>query len=202
MISSHGDTNSRSTCWLLFPPSMELAWVPTGPQSSRTLKRPSRTGILCSALMMSPYVFFFLFFIILWNHWQPHSGALEHPAIAAVINYTFGLKELHPALRMPCEDWRLKLESLSVQMFAYALTMVSNQLCWSTSIPHWTWIQVKYILNQYKTGAIAKPVQEFSHSEYANDWQKLYNVFNQWSKKVDCIADWQRISKDSGTRAV
>src|SRR5258708_17790399 len=64
---------------------------------------------------------------------------------------------------------------------------------WSTSIPHWTWIQIKYILNQYKTGVIAKPVQEFSHSEYADDWQQLYNVFNQWSKKVDHIADWQRM---------
>src|SRR5260370_41512970 len=102
--------------------------------------------------------FFFLFFIVLWNHWQPRSGALEDPAIAAMIDYTFRLKELHPALRMPCEDWRSKLESLSVQMFAYALTMVSNQLCWSTSIPHWTWIQIKYVLNQYKTGAIAEPV--------------------------------------------
>src|SRR5258707_1315088 len=117
---------------------MELAWVPTGPQSSRTLKRPLRMGISHSALMMSPYVFFFLFFIILWNHWQPCSGALEHPAIAAMINYTFRLKELHPTLGVPLEDQRLKLESLSVQMFAYTLTMVSNQLCWSTSIPHWT----------------------------------------------------------------
>src|SRR5258708_27034119 len=42
------------------PPSMELAWVLTGPQSSRTLKRPLRTGISCSALMMSLYVFFSL----------------------------------------------------------------------------------------------------------------------------------------------
>src|SRR5258708_24608698 len=25
--------------------------------------------------------FFFLLFIILWNHWQPCSGALEHPVI-------------------------------------------------------------------------------------------------------------------------
>src|SRR5260221_718060 len=191
MISSHGDTNSRSTCRLPFRRAMELAWVPTGPQSSRTLKRPLRTGISCSALMMSLYVFFFLFFIVLWNHWQPRSGALEHPAIAAVINYTFGLKELRPALRMPHEDRRLKLESLSVQTFVYALTMVSNQLCWSTSILHWTWIQIKYVLNQYKTGAIAKPVQEFSHSEYADDWQQLYNVFNQWSKKVDHITDWR-----------
>ena len=33
-------------------------------------------------------------------------------------------------------------------------------------------------------------VQEFSHSEYADDWQQLYNVFNQWSKKPDCINDW------------
>src|SRR6266436_6515836 len=96
--------------------------------------------------------FFFLFFIILWNHWQPRSGALEHPAIVAMIDYTFGLKELHPALRVPHEDLRSKLESLSVQTFAYALTMVSNQLCWST------------------------PVQEFSHSEYADDWQQLYNM--------------------------
>ncbi len=134
--------------------------------------------------------FFFLFFIILWNHWQPRSGALEHPVIVAMINYTFRLKELRPALGMPREDQRLKLESLSVQTFAYTLMMVSNQLCWSTSIPHWTWIQIKYVLNQYKTGVIAKPVQEFSHSKYADDWQQLYNVFNQWSKKVDCIADW------------
>src|SRR5258707_13675799 len=102
MISSHGDTNSRSTCWLPFPPSMELAWVLTGPQSSRTLKRPSRMGILCSALMMSLYVFFFLFFIVLWNHWQLLFGALDHPAIVAMIDYTFSVKELHPALRMPC----------------------------------------------------------------------------------------------------
>ena len=135
--------------------------------------------------------FFFLFFIILWNHWQPHSGALEHPAIAAMIDYTFGLKELCPALRMPHEDQRLKLESLSVQTFAYTLTMVSNQLWWSTSIHIGPQIQIKYILNQSKTGAIAEPVQEFSHSEYANNWQQLYNVFNQWSKKVDHIADWQ-----------
>ncbi len=82
--------------------------------------------------------FFLVFFIVLWNHWQPCSGALEHPAIAAMINYTFRLKELHPTLGVPLEDQRLKLESLSVQMFAYTLTMVSNQLCWSTSIPHWT----------------------------------------------------------------
>ncbi len=78
--------------------------------------------------------FFFLFFIILWNHWQPHSGALEHPVIAAMIDYTIGLKELCPALGVPCEDWRSKLESLSLQTFAYALTMVSNQLCWYTPI--------------------------------------------------------------------
>src|SRR5260221_3170637 len=128
MISSHGDTNSRSTCWPLFPPSMELAWVPTGPQSSGTLKRPSRMGLSHSALMMSLYVFFFLFFIVLWNHWQPCSGALEHPVIVAMINYTFGLKELHPALRMPHEDQRLKLESLSVQTFAYTLMMVTLDL--------------------------------------------------------------------------
>src|SRR5258707_7156237 len=87
--------------------------------------------------------FFFLFFIILWNHWQPHSASLDHPAIAAVIDYTFGLKELCPALRMPHEDQRSKLESLSVQTFVYTLMMVSNQLCWSTSIPHWTSIQIK-----------------------------------------------------------
>src|SRR5260370_40838725 len=103
---------------------MELALVTSGPQSSGTLKRPSRTGISRSTLMMSPYVFFFLFFIVLWNHWQPHSCALEHPAIVAVINYTFGLKELCPALGMPHEDQRSKLEDLSVKMFAYNLTMV------------------------------------------------------------------------------
>src|SRR5260221_14766206 len=106
MISSHGDTNSRSTCWPPFPPSMELAWVLTGPHSSGTLKRPSRTGILCSALMMSPYVFFFLFFIVLWNHWQPHSGALEHTVIADVIDYTLGLKQLNPPPKMACKDQR------------------------------------------------------------------------------------------------
>ena len=80
--------------------------------------------------------------------------------------------------------------------------MVSNQLCWSTSIHIGPWIQIKYVLNQYKTGAIAEPVQEFSHSEYADDWQQLYNMFNQWSKKVDHITDWRQISKDSGMRAV
>src|SRR5258708_39023881 len=117
---------------------MEIALVLKGQKSRGTLKSPLRTGISFSALMMSLYVFFFLFFIVLWNHWQPRSGALEHPAIAAVINYTFGLKELRPALGMPHEDRRSKLESLSVQTFAYTLTMVSNQLCWSTSIPHWT----------------------------------------------------------------
>src|SRR5258706_4477171 len=170
------------------PPSMELAWVLTGPQSSGTLKRPLRTGISHSALMMSPYVFFFSFSL---SYGTTGSLALVHLSIAAMIDYTFGLKELCPALRMPHEDQRLKLESLSVQTFAYALTMVSNQLCWSTSIPHWTWIQIKYVLNQYKTGVTAEPVQEFSHSEYADNWQQLYNMFNQWSKKVDCITDWQ-----------
>src|SRR5260221_10535053 len=35
------------------PPFYGAAWVPTGPQSSRTLKRPLRMGILCSTLMMS-----------------------------------------------------------------------------------------------------------------------------------------------------
>jgi len=64
--------------------------------------------------------------------------------------------------------------------------MVSNQLCWSTSIH--IGIQIKYVLNQYKTGVLAKPVQEFSHSKYANDWQQLYNMFNQWSKKLDHIS--------------
>src|SRR5260370_58684 len=79
--------------------------------------------------------FFFLFFIILWNHWQPHSGALEHPVIAAMINYTFGLKELHPALRMPCEDQRSKLESLSGTIlmvllpFSYLLWGTRNRTC-------------------------------------------------------------------------
>src|SRR5258708_18418852 len=96
---------------------------------------------------------------------------MEHPAIAAMINYSFGLKELHPALGVPHEDLRSKLESLSVQTFVYALTMVSNQLCWST------------------------PVQEFSHSEYADDWQQLYNMFNQWSKKPDHITDWHNKSQ-------
>src|SRR5260221_10391498 len=47
--------------------------------------------------------FFFLFFIVLWNHLQPCSGALEHPVIVAMIKYTFRLKELHTALRMPWE---------------------------------------------------------------------------------------------------
>ena len=70
--------------------------------------------------------FFFLFFIVLWNHWQPHSGALEHPAIVAVIDYTFRLKELHPALRVPCEDLRSKLESLSVQMFVYTVSGITG----------------------------------------------------------------------------
>src|SRR5258708_6536037 len=62
--------------------------------------------------------FFFLFFIILWNHWQPRSGALEHPAIAAMINYSFGLKELCHALNEPHEVLRLKLEAFSVQPYA------------------------------------------------------------------------------------
>src|SRR5258707_3915468 len=176
MISSHGDTNSRSTCWPPFPPSMELTWVLTGPQSSRILKRPLRMGISCSTHVTISL--FFLFFIILWNDWQPHSGALEHPVIVAMINYTFRLKELCPALGVPCEDQRSKLESLSVQTFTYTLMMVSNQLCWSKFIHIGSWIQIKYVLNQYKTGVLAEPVQEFSHSKYADDWQQLYNLFN------------------------
>src|SRR5260221_3141601 len=54
------------------PPSMELAWVPTGPQSSGTLKRPSRMGISHSTLMMSAYVFFSLFHHLM----EPLAGSL------------------------------------------------------------------------------------------------------------------------------
>src|SRR5260221_2272958 len=42
--------------------------------------------------------FFFLFFIVFCNHCHPRSGAPEHPAIAAVVNYTFALNAFHPAL--------------------------------------------------------------------------------------------------------
>src|SRR5260221_10773681 len=116
MISSHGDTNSRSTCWPPFPPSMELTWVLTGPQSSRILKRPLRMGISCSTHVTISL--FFLFFIILWNDWQPHSGALEHPVIVAMINYTFRLKELHPAL----SHVKIRGQSWSPFMFKHSHT--------------------------------------------------------------------------------
>src|SRR5258708_2879768 len=138
MISSHGDTNSRSTCWLLFPPFYGAGMGTDRTTVQWNIEKALENGNFAFHSYDVTISFFFLFFIILWNHWQPCSGALEHPVIVAVIDYTFGLKELHPALGVPHEDLRLKLESLSVQMFAYALMMVSNQLCWSTSIPHWT----------------------------------------------------------------
>src|SRR5260370_23487361 len=122
--------------------------------------------------------FFPLFFIISWNHWQPRSGALKHPEIAAILDYTFRLKELCPPLRIQHEDQKLKLECLSIQMFTYALTMVSNQFYVLTCPNLSMLVQIKYILNQYKAGVQAEPPQEFSHSEYANDWIQLYNVFN------------------------
>ena len=49
--------------------------------------------------------------------------------IVAMIDYTFRLKELHPALRVPCEDWRSKLESLSVKTFTYAVDSVGALNC-------------------------------------------------------------------------
>src|SRR5260370_2795456 len=134
--------------------------------------------------------FFPLFFIILWNHWQPPSGALEHPEIAAVLDYTFRLKELHPPLGIQHEDQKSKLEHLSIQAFTYAMMMVSNQFYVLTCPNLSMLVQIKYVLNQYKAGVEAEPPQEFSHSEYADDWIQLYNVFNQWSMKLDCINDW------------
>jgi len=96
----------------------------------------------------------------------------------AILDYTFRLKELCPPLRIQHEDQKLKLEHLSIQMFTYALMMVSNQFYVLTCPNLFMLVQIKYVLNQYKAGVQAEPPQEFSHSEYANDWIQLYNVFN------------------------
>ncbi|KAF8342113.1 uncharacterized protein EI90DRAFT_3011657 [Cantharellus anzutake] len=81
----------------------------------------------------------------------PRSGALEHPAVTAVLDFTFALKELKPVLPLASVKLREKLQSLGLQAFAYALTII------------------KYILNQYKSGTLAEPQSEFSSSEHSND---------------------------------
>jgi len=51
-------------------------------------------------------------------------GALEHPAIAAVLDYMFGLRELHPSQGLISNDLRMQLQQLRVEAFTYVLTMV------------------------------------------------------------------------------
>ncbi len=122
------------------------------------------------------------FFPSLFHHlMEPLAASLQYTGAScncAMLDYTFRLKELCPPLRIPHEDQRLKLGYLSVQTFMYALTMVSNQLCGLTCLNLSKLVHIKYILNQYKAGVLADPPQEFSHSEYANDWMQLYNMFN------------------------
>src|SRR5260370_33672022 len=99
-------------------------------------------------------------------------------------------KRICPALGMPSEDWRLKLESLSVQTFAYALTMVSNQLCWSTSIPHWTWIQIKYIVDREMCSAM----------HYQPKQPKTLLVLNQGGARYETEADlWYQAQQAADT---
>ncbi len=196
MISSHGDTNSRSTCWLPSP----LLWSWHGYQQDHSAvehwKGPQEQEFHISLLWCHCKFCFSLFHHLM----EPLAASLwcTGASCDCGCDWLHFQAERIASCTQPCEDQRSKLESLHVQTFTYTLTMVSNQLCWSTSIHIGSWIQIKYILNQYKTG----PVQEFSHSEYADNWQQLYNMFNQWSKKPDCIDDWHQISKDSGTRAV
>ena len=59
---------------------------------------------------------------------QPHSGALEHPGIPVVLDYMFGLKELHPSQSLTCNNLRMQLQQLRIEIFAYALTMVCGFL--------------------------------------------------------------------------
>jgi len=41
-----------------------------------------------------------------------------------VLDYTFGLKELHIAQGLNHDDLKTKIQQLSIEAFAYALTMV------------------------------------------------------------------------------
>ncbi|KAF8324182.1 uncharacterized protein EI90DRAFT_3130131 [Cantharellus anzutake] len=125
---------------------------------------------------------------------NPQSGALEHLAIMAVLDYTFALKELKPNFPMAhCQGMDSYLAgpdpypdrlSTCLPVFSYALTMI------------------KYILNQYKSGSLADPQQEFSSSEYSEEWAKILRSLNEWRMKPNCIDDWNWISNEYGKRAL
>jgi len=56
---------------------------------------------------------------------QTCSEALEHPAIAAVLEFAFGHKDLQP-LGTTHDDIRVRLSRISMETVAFALTMVSG----------------------------------------------------------------------------
>ncbi|KAF8312302.1 uncharacterized protein EI90DRAFT_3023129 [Cantharellus anzutake] len=99
-----------------------------------------------------------------------------HPAVTVVLDFTFALKELKPVLPLASVKLREKLQSLG--------------------------LQIKYILNQYKSGTLAEPQSEFTSSEHSNDWAKILASLNQWRTKPDRVDDWNRISKEYGQRAL
>ncbi|KAF8325860.1 uncharacterized protein EI90DRAFT_3018917 [Cantharellus anzutake] len=114
----------------------------------------------------------------------PQSGALEHPAIMAVLDYTFALKELKLNFPMACAELEAKLQNLGLPVFGYVLTMI------------------KYILNQYKSGSLADPQQEVSSSEYSEEWAKILRSLNEWRMKPNRVNDWNRISNEYDKRAL
>ncbi|KAF8330558.1 uncharacterized protein EI90DRAFT_3016726 [Cantharellus anzutake] len=120
---------------------------------------------------------------------SPRFGPLEHPAIAAVLEYTFGLKELQPATDTKCQDLKIRLSKPSIETVVFALTIT----CGSNN-----YLEIKYALNQHQRGRVVPALQEFSHSNYYEDWKRLCSMWGHWSAKEDRAEQWNRISMKLG----
>ena len=124
---------------------------------------------------------------------------LEHPGIAAVLDYTFGLKEVCPTPRLAWNDLKTRLWQLSVETFAYALTMVSIVIHFLfLGFTHLLGLQIKYILIQHRGGVVDQP-QEFLYSDYSHEWSQLITQFSIWSMKPQCVGDWEWILTELGS---
>ncbi|KAF8344115.1 uncharacterized protein EI90DRAFT_3010919 [Cantharellus anzutake] len=120
---------------------------------------------------------------------SPRFGPLEHPAIAAVLEYTFGLKELRLATDTKRQDLKIRLSKPSIETVVFALTIT----CGSNN-----YLEIKYALNQHQRGCVAPALQEFSHSNYYEDWKRLCSMWGHWSAKEDRAEQWNRISTKLG----
>ena len=124
-VSEHGGTSSKQLPSPAFHLCMELLGVWKLASFKTVYLWHWRMLTLHSETTMLRWQIPLLNPLNLMSKCQTCSEALEHPAIAAVLEFAFGHKDLQP-LGTTHDDIRVRLSRISMETVAFALTMVSG----------------------------------------------------------------------------